>query len=124
MKSNIMKYVIMLSPVFAMNAFAGEKEGASFSLPGASVEVNTEYSGSKKEYKEAVRNKQESLEKEGGKAMVNEARQPTKETTFKKEVGIGFKGMGASTSNERSVGTTSAAEEALRNHEKNNSTRK
>lgn len=121
MKNKSIQYILSIASatLLTMHAFAGEKEGASISLPGASVEVNTEYSGTKKEYKDAVKNKQESLAKDGGSAMVNEARQPTKETTIKTEIGIGIKGMGASTSSEKSMGKTSAAEKALRNNEKN-----
>lgn len=105
---------------FASNiAIAGEKESAKMSLPGASMEVTKEYSGTKKEYDKAVKDKEHALKTEGGKAMVNEAKQPTKDVTVKTEVGGTFMGSGGSVSNEKPLGKTSAAEDALRNHEKN-----
>ncbi len=118
-----MKKVMRIGAVVAIacacnGAIAGEKQSAKMSLPGASMEVTKEYSGTKKEYDGAVKAKEQALKTEGGKAMVNEAKQPTKDVTVKTEVGGTFMGSGGSLSKEKPLGKTSAAEEALRNHEK------
>lgn len=52
--------------------------------------------------------------------MYNPAQQPTKETTVRTEKGGTVFGSGGTTFNEKSLGTMPAAEEALRNHEKQN----
>lgn len=119
MKKRFLIAGFVLSSVMTGNAvLAGEKEGGKISLPGASMEVTTEYSGSKKEYSDAVKKKEQSLKTEGGKGMFNEASQPTKETAVRAEVGGTVFGSGGSVTSEKSIGGTSAAEDALRNHEK------
>lgn len=110
---------VVLVALGSQVAFAGEKETATLSLPGARVEATHEYSPSKKAYTDSVKAKEKALRSDGGKAWVNEARQPTKESTVRTEIGGALLGSGAAISKEKSMGTTSAAEEALRRHESN-----
>lgn len=98
-------------------AFSGDKEGATTQVPGFKLETTTIYSGTKQEYVDAVRQKQHDLKTQGGAAMNNPVHQPTKETTVRTEKGGTIFGSGGTIFNEKSLGHTSAAEEALRNHQ-------
>jgi hypothetical protein len=116
MNNVICTTTIVVSALFCGLVAAGEKDSSKVVLPGASIEMSNEYSGSKRDYEKAVHDKKEALKTKGGEAMVNEAKQPVKESTIRTERGIGAKGFGYSESREKSLGKTSAAEEALRTH--------
>jgi len=122
MKWKVLTFVFGLTVLFAIfTHFAiadGEKEISKVIIPGASVERTVEYSGTKSEYKKAVSDKEKAIKTQGGKAMVNESKQPIKKETIRGEVGGAVHGIGASKSREKSIGTTSAAEEALKNQDK------
>ena len=105
--------LVVLLAICTTFAIAGEKESEGYSVPGATVEKNTEYSGTHQEYNQAVSEKQRAIETQGGSAMVNEAKQPVKQESIRTEVGVGVKGFEYHKSTETSPTTTSAAEEAL-----------